>query len=99
MMDKDFMQEVIAKRVAQEFHHNDAITLGIGLPTKAVNYLPKDVKVMVQSENGVLGVTACKPEERDERIINAGGMEVGINEGGCFIDSFSAFGMMRGGHI
>ena len=53
---KDETQEVIAKRVAQEFHNNDVITLGIGLPTKAVTYLPDNVEVIVQSENGVLGV-------------------------------------------
>ena len=49
ILSKDETQEVIAKRVAQEFHNNDVITLGIGLPTKAVTYLPDDVEVIVQS--------------------------------------------------
>ena len=97
---KDETQEVIAKRVAQEFHNNDVITLGIGLPTKAVTYLPDNVEVIVQSENGVLGVGAYPHETvKDERITNAGGVGVTINPGGCFIDSLTSFGLMRGGHI
>lgn len=97
---KDEMQEVIAKRVAQEFHNNDVITLGIGLPTKAVTYLPDDVEVIVQSENGVLGVGTYPHESvKDERITNAGGVGVTINPGGCFIDSLTSFELMRGGHI
>jgi acetate CoA/acetoacetate CoA-transferase beta subunit len=55
-LDKDQTQEIIARRVAQEFHDGDVVTLGIGLPTKAVKYLPNDVHIIVQSENGVLGV-------------------------------------------
>ena len=97
---KDETQEVIAKRVAQEFHNNDVITLGIGLPTKAVTYLPDNVEVIVQSENGVLGVGTYPHESvKDERITNAGGVGVTINPGGCFIDSLTSFGLMRGGHI
>lgn len=100
MLNKDEMQEIIAKRVAQEFHNNDVITLGIGLPTKAVTYLPDNVEVIVQSENGVLGVGAYPHESaKDERITNAGGVGVTINQGGCFIDSLTSFGLMRGGHI
>lgn len=99
-LSKDDIQEVIAKRVAQEFHNNDVITLGIGLPTKAVTYLPDNVEVIVQSENGVLGVGAYPHESvKDERITNAGGVGVTINPGGCFIDSLTSFGLMRGGHI
>lgn len=64
MLNKDEMQEIIAKRVAQEFHNNDVITLGIGLPTKAVTYLPDNVEVIVQSENGVLGVGAYPHESQ-----------------------------------
>lgn len=100
MLTKDEMQEVIARRVAKEFHNDDVITLGIGLPTRAVTYLPEDINVNVQSENGVLGVGAYPHEtKRDIRVTNAGGVEVTINPGGSFTDSFSAFGMMRGGHI
>lgn len=97
---KDQIQEIIARRVAKEFHNGDVVTLGIGLPTKAVSYLPKDIKIIVQSENGVLGVGAYQTDAtRDKHIINAGGVGVTINPGGCFVDSSMSFAMMRGGHI
>lgn len=97
---KEQTQEIIARRVAQEFHNGDVVTLGIGLPTKAVSYLPHDIKIIVQSENGVLGVGAYQTDEtRDKHIINAGGFGVTVNPGGCFVDSSMSFAMMRGGHI
>jgi acetate CoA/acetoacetate CoA-transferase beta subunit len=99
-LDKEQTQEIIARRVAKEFHDGDVVTLGIGLPTKAVQYLPQDVHIIVQSENGVLGVGAYPDKEHcDPRVINAGGTNVTLSEGGCFMDSFMAFAMMRGGHI
>lgn len=99
-LSKEQIQEMIARRVAKEFHNGDVVTLGIGLPTKAVQYLPPEIKIVVQSENGVLGVGAYPDEKNaDTRIINAGGTMVTLNEGGCFTDSFMAFAMMRGGHI
>jgi acetate CoA/acetoacetate CoA-transferase beta subunit len=99
-LDKEQIQEIIARRVAQEFHNGDVVTLGIGLPTKAVQYLPEGVKIIVQSENGVLGVGAYPDKAHcDPRVINAGGTNVTLSEGGCFMDSFMAFAMMRGGHI
>lgn len=97
---KEQTQEIIARRVAQEFHNGDVVTLGIGLPTKAVSYLPQDIKIIVQSENGVLGVGAYQTDEtRDQHVINAGGFGVTVNPGGCFVDSSMSFAMMRGGHI
>lgn len=100
MADKDEIHEIIAKRVAKELRDGDVVTLGIGLPTKALKYLPQNVKVIIQSENGVLGVGAYQNEtNRDNRVVNAGGVGVTINEGGCFMDSLTTFGMMRGGHI
>ena len=97
---KEQAQEIIARRVAKEFKDGDVVTLGIGLPTKAVSYVPENVHIVVQSENGVLGVGAYQDDSnRDEHIINAGGFGVTINEGGCFVDSLTAFAMMRGGHI
>lgn len=97
---KEQAQEIIARRVAQEFHDGDVVTLGIGLPTKAVSYVPENVHITIQSENGVLGVGAYQDEtNKDEHIINAGGFGVTINPGGCFVDSLTAFAMMRGGHI
>ena len=100
MADKEQIQEIIAQRVAKELKNGDTVTLGIGLPTKALRYLPKDIKVIIQSENGVLGVGAYQTaENRDERIVNAGGVGVTLSEGGCFMDSLTTFSMMCGGHI
>lgn len=97
---KEQAQEVIARRVAQEFSDGDVVTLGIGLPTKAVRYLPENVHIIVQSENGVLGVGAYQDDtNRDCHITNAGGVGVTINAGGCCVDSLMSFSMMRGGHI
>ncbi|MBR1601762.1 MAG: 3-oxoacid CoA-transferase subunit B [Alphaproteobacteria bacterium] len=97
---KEQTQEIIARRVAKEFKDGDVVTLGIGLPTKAISYVPNDIHIVVQSENGVLGVGDYQNDNnRDEHIINAGGFGVTINSGGCFVDSLTAFAMMRGGHI
>lgn len=97
---KEQIQEIIARRVAREFHNNDVVTLGIGLPTKAVKYLSQDINIIIQSENGVLGVGNYQDEtNRDPHITNAGGFGVTVNAGGCFMDSLAAFAMMRGGHI
>lgn len=97
---KDQAQEAIARRVAQEFRNGDVVTLGIGLPTKAVSYLPPDVNIIVQSENGVLGVGTYQDDtNRDKDVTNAGGVGVTVNAGGCFVDSLMSFSMMRGGHI
>lgn len=97
---KEQAQEIIARRVAREFKDGDVVTLGIGLPTKAISYVSDDVHIIVQSENGVLGVGAYQDDSnRDPHIINAGGFGVTINDGGCFVDSLTAFAMMRGGHI
>lgn len=99
-LSKDKIQEIIARRVALEFQDNDVVTLGIGLPTKAVSYLPKDVHITIQSENGVLGIGGYQNDSnRDPRITNAGGVGVTINPGGCFVDSLTSFAMMRSGHI
>lgn len=99
-LSKEQTQEIIARRVAQEFHNNDVVTLGIGLPTKAVKYLPDGINIIVQSENGVLGVGNYQDDSnRDKNITNAGGFGVTVNPGGCFLDSLMSFSMMRGGHI
>ena len=97
---KEETQEIIAKRIAKEFHDGDVVTLGIGLPTKAVRYVPENIHIIVQSENGVLGVGNYQDDQtRDEHIINAGGFGVTVVPGGCFVDSLMSFAMMRGGHI
>ncbi|MBP5353148.1 MAG: 3-oxoacid CoA-transferase subunit B [Alphaproteobacteria bacterium] len=97
---KEQTQEIIAQRIAKEFHDGAVVTLGIGLPTKAVRYVPENIHIIVQSENGVLGVGNYQDDTtRDEHIINAGGFGVTVVPGGCFVDSLMSFAMMRGGHI
>lgn len=98
-MDKDQMQNFIAKRVAQELKDGDVVNLGIGLPTKVVNFVG-DKEIICQSENGFLGL-GPKPEEgkEDMSIVNAGGQPVTILPGGMFFDSATSFGIIRGGHV
>lgn len=93
------MQNFIAKRVAQELKDGDVVNLGIGLPTKVVNFLG-DKQIICQSENGFLGL-GPKPEEgkEDMSIVNAGGQPVTILPGGMFFDSATSFGIIRGGHV
>lgn len=97
---KEKIREIIAKRAAKEFKEGDVVTLGIGLPTEVANYVPEDMHVIFQSENGLLGVGKKQKEDNiDPRIINAGGGYVEAKKGACFYDSQMAFTMMRGGHI
>jgi len=97
---KERIREIIAKRAAKEFKEGDVVTLGIGLPTEVANYVPETMHVMFQSENGLLGAGKSPTEEnRDKKIINAGGACVTAKTGACFYDSQMAFTMMRGGHI
>lgn len=97
---KEKIKEIIAKRIAKEFKHNDVVTLGIGLPTEAANYIADDITVVFQSENGILGLGKDqKGPEYNTKVINAGGAYVEVNKGACFYDSQMAFTIMRGGHI
>lgn len=99
-LSKEEVQSRIAKRVAQELENNTLVNLGIGLPTKVANYIPKDVTITLQSENGFVGLTAdIDPEHIDPSIVNAGGQPVGIEKGGAFFDSSTSFGIIRGGHV
>ena len=99
-LSKEEIREIIAKRVAKELHEGDYVTLGIGLPTEVANYISPDIHVMIQSENGVIGV-GPKPLESEinPRITNAGGLPVTTQEGAAFFDSQTSFAMIRGGHI
>lgn len=95
---KEQIREIIAKRVSEEFKDNDTVTLGIGLPNEVAKYIPPSKNVIIQSENGVLGISG-KDENGTKKIINSGGEPASIRKGGCFYDSIMAFTMMRGGHI
>lgn len=90
-------KELIARRVAQELKDGDVVNLGIGLPTQVVNYLPTDVHITLQSENGFLGLG---PKTVDHpNIVNAGGQPCGIIAGGATFDSAFSFVLIRGGHV
>ncbi|MCL2855490.1 MAG: 3-oxoacid CoA-transferase subunit B [Defluviitaleaceae bacterium] len=99
-MDKDQMQDFIAKRVAKELCEGSVVNLGIGLPTRVANFVPQGMTVHFQSENGFVGLGPTPaPEDADPNIVNAGGQPVTILPGGCFFDSATSFGIIRGGHV
>lgn len=99
-LSKEKIKEIIAKRIAKEFKENDIVTLGIGLPTEAANYVRPDMHIIFQSENGILGLGKTQSGPKyNKKIVNAGGAFVEVNEGASFYDSQMAFTIMRGGHI
>ncbi|KGG79839.1 acetate CoA-transferase [Caloranaerobacter azorensis H53214] len=99
-MDKQRAREIIAKRVAKELKDGDVVNLGIGLPTMVANYIPDGIDIILQSENGFIGLgPAPKSGEEDKDLINAGGQPVTIKPGGAFFDSATSFAIIRGGHV
>lgn len=88
----------IAKRVAMELNDGDVVNLGIGLPTMVADNLPEGVNIILQSENGIMGM-GPSPDAPDVDVVNAGAQYVTINPGGQFFDSATSFGIIRGGHV
>jgi acetate CoA/acetoacetate CoA-transferase beta subunit len=93
-------REFIAKRIAKELKDGDVVNLGIGMPTMVANYIPEDIHITLQAENGILGVgpAATKEEERLD-CIDAGGNYVTTVKGASFFDSSFSFCIIRGGHV
>jgi acetate CoA/acetoacetate CoA-transferase beta subunit len=91
---------IIAKRIAQELRSGMLVNLGIGIPTWVANYVPADVRVFFQSENGLIG-TGAPPEEgmAHPTLTDAGGRPVTALPGACTFDSAMSFGLIRGGHV
>lgn len=102
MTQKMSAKEFIARRIALELKDGDVVNLGIGLPTLVANYLPPGVNLMLQSENGFLGIGPV-PEEitpiGKPRMVNAGGNPCSILPGGSTFDVSMSFALMRGGHL
>lgn len=97
-LDRNVVNERIAKRIAMEFGEGDVVNLGIGIPTLVSDYIPEGINVILQAENGAIGVGPA-PEVPDLKCIGAGGRIISLLPGGSFFASDTSFGLIRGGHV
>ncbi len=99
-MDKNQIKAFIAARVAKELKDGDVVNLGIGLPTLVPGFLPEGIHVTLHAENGIVGAGIVTDENRDGiHLVDAGGQPAAVSARGCFIDSATSFGLIRGGHV
>lgn len=98
VLDEEVVRQRIAKRIALDFEDGIVVNLGIGIPTLVSDYLPQDVHVMLQTENGVVGAGPT-PETEDLRFIGAGGRCLSLLPGSSLVASDTSFGLIRGGHL
>ncbi|QIA65564.1 3-oxoacid CoA-transferase subunit B [Vibrio astriarenae] len=99
-LDKNTIRRRIAWRVAQEMDDGDIVNLGIGLPTLVANEVDKDVELLLQAENGLLGIDSLAIEQQsDEDLVNAGGQHITAIKGACYFNSADSFAIIRGGHV
>lgn len=93
-------RELIARRIAKEFKDGDYVNLGIGMPTLVSNYIPNDVHIMLEAENGILGLGPKAMEGQENKdCTDAGGGFVTTVPGAVYFDSATSFAIIRGGHI
>ncbi|MDO9628253.1 MAG: 3-oxoacid CoA-transferase subunit B [Acholeplasmataceae bacterium] len=93
-------KQIIAKRIAQELKNGNLVNLGIGIPTLVANYIPNDVEVFLQSENGIIGLGPLADENNiDYNLTNPSGQYATILKHGMFFDTSLSFMMIRGGHL
>ncbi|MFH0261450.1 3-oxoacid CoA-transferase subunit B [Vibrio mediterranei] len=99
-LDKNTIRRRIAWRVAQEMRDGDIVNLGIGLPTLVANEVDKDVEILLQAENGLLGIDNLAEEhEIDADLVNAGAQPITAIQGSCYFNSADSFAIIRGGHV
>ncbi|MGM0946279.1 MAG: 3-oxoacid CoA-transferase subunit B [Bacteroidota bacterium] len=93
-------KEQIAQRIAKEVQNGQYINLGIGIPTLVANYIPDELEIVLQSENGLLGIGPFpKEEDIDPDLINAGKQTITMTKGSALFNSAESFAMIRGGHV
>ncbi|MEA1972179.1 MAG: 3-oxoacid CoA-transferase subunit B [Candidatus Cloacimonadota bacterium] len=99
-MDRKQKKIVIGRRIAQILDDGNFVNLGIGIPTEVINHIPKNIKIHIHSENGIIGAGRT-PEEgkEDPNLINAGGQFITEKIGASYFDSVTSFAIIRGGHL